>query len=108
MAFSSLYEEKCPFTRDYNIIKAELQNIDDYDKTCVETAFHGVNQLVLGEWGNNTPCQVSKSNFYVQCSFRVSCFSFFSIGDSYHRWQHWCWSHVPERFFCYIKPTHSK
>lgn len=59
MAFSSLFEEKCPFTRDYNIIKAELQNIDDYDKTCIETALHGVNQMVLGEWGNNTPCQVS-------------------------------------------------
>ncbi|KAJ8933163.1 hypothetical protein NQ314_014170 [Rhamnusium bicolor] len=58
MAFSSLYEEKCPFTRDYNIIKAELKNIDDYDKTCIETAFHGVNQMVLSEWGNNTACQI--------------------------------------------------
>ncbi|CAH0550975.1 unnamed protein product [Brassicogethes aeneus] len=58
MAFSSLYEEKCPFTRDYNLIKAELKNIDDYDKTCIETAFHGVNQMVLGEWGNNTACQI--------------------------------------------------
>lgn len=59
IVFSSLYEEKGPFTRDYGIIKAELQNIDDYDKTCIETALHGVNQLVLSEWGNNTPCQVS-------------------------------------------------
>ncbi|KAK9892940.1 hypothetical protein WA026_022812 [Henosepilachna vigintioctopunctata] len=58
MAFSSLYEEKSPFTRDYNAIKATLQNIDDYDKTCLETALHGVNQMVLGEWGNNTACQV--------------------------------------------------
>ncbi|KAJ8983060.1 hypothetical protein NQ317_013266 [Molorchus minor] len=58
MAFSSLYEEKCPFTRDYNLIKTELKNIDDYDKTCIETALHGVNQMVLGEWGNNTACQI--------------------------------------------------
>jgi hypothetical protein len=58
MAFSSLYEEKCAFTRDYNLIKNELQNIDDYDKTCIETALHGVNQMVLSEWGNNTACQV--------------------------------------------------
>ncbi|CAH1114350.1 unnamed protein product [Psylliodes chrysocephalus] len=58
MAFSSLYEERCPFTRDYNVIKAELKNIEDYDKTCVETALHGVNQMVLGEWGNNTACQI--------------------------------------------------
>ncbi|KAL3286676.1 hypothetical protein HHI36_001173 [Cryptolaemus montrouzieri] len=58
MAFSSLYEEKSPFTRDYNAIKATLQSIDDYDKTCLETALHGVNQMVLGEWGNNTACQI--------------------------------------------------
>jgi hypothetical protein len=58
MAFSSLYEEKCAFTRDYNLIKNELQNIDDYDKTCIETALHGVNQMVLSEWGNNTACQI--------------------------------------------------
>lgn len=59
MAFSSLYEERCPFTRDYNVIKGELKNIEDYDKTCIETAFHGVSQMVLGEWGNNTACQVN-------------------------------------------------
>ncbi|XP_044744686.1 integrator complex subunit 14-like isoform X3 [Coccinella septempunctata] len=58
MCFSSLYEEKCPFTRDYNSIKATLQNIDDYDKTCIETALHGVNQMILGEWGNNMACQI--------------------------------------------------
>lgn len=58
MAFSSLYEERCPFTRDYSIIKAELKNIDEYDKTCIETAFHGVSLMVLGEWGNNTACQI--------------------------------------------------
>ncbi|XP_066142418.1 integrator complex subunit 14 [Euwallacea fornicatus] len=58
MAFSSLYEERCPFTRDYNVIKAELKNIEDYDKTCIETAYHGVSQMVLSEWGNNTACQI--------------------------------------------------
>lgn len=60
MAFSSLYEEKCPFTREYSAIKNELINIDDYDKTCIERALHGVNQVVLSEWGNNTACQVFK------------------------------------------------
>lgn len=58
MAFSSLYEERCPFTRDYSVIKEELKNIDDYDKTCIETALHGVGHMILGEWGNNTACQV--------------------------------------------------
>lgn len=56
--FSSLYEEKCPFTRDYNLIKSELQNLGDYDKTCIEAAFHGVNNMVLTEWGSNTACDV--------------------------------------------------
>lgn len=58
IAFSSLYEVSCGFTRNYETIKAKLLQLDDFDKTCIETAFHGVNQLVLGEWGNNTPCQV--------------------------------------------------
>ncbi|KRT78491.1 hypothetical protein AMK59_8028, partial [Oryctes borbonicus] len=58
IVFSSLYEEKCPFTRDYNLIKLELQNLGDYDKTCIETAFHGVNNIVLTEWGSNTACDV--------------------------------------------------
>lgn len=70
MAFSSLYEEKCCFTRDYSLIKTELQNSDDYDKTCIETALHGVNQIVLSEWGNNTACQVCipKINVYILIS----------------------------------------
>ncbi|XP_048523797.1 integrator complex subunit 14 [Dendroctonus ponderosae] len=58
MAFSSLYEERCPFTRDYSVIKEELKNIDDYDKTCIENALNGVGHMILGEWGNNTACQV--------------------------------------------------
>lgn len=62
MAFSSLYEERCAFTRDYNAIKAELQKLEDYDKTCIETALHGVSQMVLAEWGNNSACQVSLIN----------------------------------------------
>ncbi|XP_017785176.1 PREDICTED: von Willebrand factor A domain-containing protein 9 [Nicrophorus vespilloides] len=58
VTFSSIYEEKCSFTRDYNVIKSELKSIDDYDKTCIEIAFNGINQIVLNEWGNNTACQV--------------------------------------------------
>ncbi|KAK4885574.1 hypothetical protein RN001_001845 [Aquatica leii] len=57
VAFSSLYEERCAFTRDYNAIKTELQKLDDYDKTGIESALQGASQLVLGEWGNNIACQ---------------------------------------------------
>jgi hypothetical protein len=54
MAFSSLYEEKCAFTRDYNLIKNELQNIDDYDKTCIETALHGVARALFAVWSHRS------------------------------------------------------
>ncbi|XP_018325075.1 integrator complex subunit 14 [Agrilus planipennis] len=58
MTFSSFYQERCGFTRDYHLIKQELHNIEDCDKTCIETALVGVNQLILNEWGNNTACQI--------------------------------------------------
>nr|XP_022904609.1 integrator complex subunit 14 [Onthophagus taurus] len=58
MTFSSYFEEQCAFTRDYSLVKSSLLNLVDLDKTCIETAFHGVNQLVLTEWGNNTACHV--------------------------------------------------
>jgi hypothetical protein len=58
VAFSSLYEIVSPFTRDFDALKLKLQQLEEYDKTCIETALHGVNRLVLGEWGSATPCQV--------------------------------------------------
>ena len=58
IAFSSLYEIVSPFTRDFDALKLKLQQLDEYDKTCIETALNGVNRLVLGEWGSATPCQV--------------------------------------------------
>ncbi|CAG2068112.1 unnamed protein product [Timema podura] len=59
IAFSSLYEIISPFTRDFESIKQKLQQLEEYDKTSIETALHGVNRLVLGEWGSATPCQVT-------------------------------------------------
>ncbi|XP_012277266.1 integrator complex subunit 14 [Orussus abietinus] len=58
VVFSSLYEVVCPFTRDYDTIRAKLQNIEECDKTCIETALHGVNNVIMAEWGNTTACQV--------------------------------------------------
>lgn len=46
------------FTRDYDQIRQHAQVLEEFDKTCIETALHGVNGLVLEEWGNNVPCQV--------------------------------------------------
>ncbi|KAG8039195.1 hypothetical protein G9C98_003502 [Cotesia typhae] len=58
VVFSSLYELICPFTRDYDSIRSRLQMIEERDKTCIETALHGVNSVIMSEWGNSTACQV--------------------------------------------------
>lgn len=58
IVFSSLYEVVCPFTRDYDSIRAKLQTIEEWDKTCIEGALHGVNNVIMAEWGNATACQV--------------------------------------------------
>ncbi|XP_033211888.1 integrator complex subunit 14 isoform X2 [Belonocnema kinseyi] len=58
VVFSSLYEVIVPFTRDYDHIRSLVQNIEECDKTCIETALHGVNNIIMSEWGNSTACQV--------------------------------------------------
>ncbi|XP_045892371.1 integrator complex subunit 14 isoform X2 [Micropterus dolomieu] len=58
MAFSSLWELLVPFTRDYNALQEALSNLEDYDKTCVESALNGVSNVVQQEWGSACPCQV--------------------------------------------------
>ncbi|XP_034936169.1 integrator complex subunit 14 [Chelonus insularis] len=58
IVFSSLYDVICPFTRDYDSIRSKLQIIEERDKTCIETALHGVNNVIMSEWGNTTACQV--------------------------------------------------
>ncbi|XP_061531911.1 integrator complex subunit 14 isoform X1 [Phycodurus eques] len=58
MAFSSLWELLVPFTRDYNALQDALSNLEDYDKTCVESALNGVSSVVQQEWGSACPCQV--------------------------------------------------
>lgn len=47
-----------PFTRDYDAIRVKLPHIEDGDKTCIEQALQGVNQLVLNEWGSQNPVQI--------------------------------------------------
>lgn len=58
MVFSSLFEVLVPFTRDYDSLKSRLLNIEEWDKTCIEPALHGVNNVIMSEWGNSTACQV--------------------------------------------------
>ncbi|XP_059809138.1 integrator complex subunit 14 isoform X3 [Hypanus sabinus] len=58
VAFSSLWELMVPFTRDYNALQEALTTMDDYDKTCLESALVGVSNIVQDEWGACIPCQV--------------------------------------------------
>ncbi|KAG7276263.1 hypothetical protein CRUP_018645 [Coryphaenoides rupestris] len=58
VAFSSLWELLVPFTRDYNTLQEALSNLEDYDKTCIESALSGVSNVVQQEWGSSCPCQV--------------------------------------------------
>nr|KAF6500431.1 integrator complex subunit 14 [Molossus molossus] len=58
VVFSSLWELMVPFTRDYNTLQEALSNMDDYDKTCLESALVGVCNIVQQEWGGAIPCQV--------------------------------------------------
>lgn len=58
MSFSSSYEVLCPFTRDFELIRAKLPKIEEQDKTCIESGLAGVNSLILSDWGSSIPCQI--------------------------------------------------
>ncbi|XP_049887695.1 integrator complex subunit 14 [Pectinophora gossypiella] len=58
VSFSSVYEVAVPFTRDFDNIRNKLPLLEEGDKTCIETALAGVNQLILTEWGYQTPMQI--------------------------------------------------
>jgi hypothetical protein len=64
LTFSSYYEVLCNFTRDYDALRAKLAAVEDRDKTILEAALHGVSALISEEWGQNTPCHVSKTYIY--------------------------------------------
>jgi len=56
--FSSLYEQLVPFTKDFTDIRAALTRLDEYNKTCIDSALAGVSKLVIDEWGLTPLCQV--------------------------------------------------
>ncbi|XP_075982470.1 integrator complex subunit 14 [Anticarsia gemmatalis] len=58
VSFSSTCEVAVPFTRDFDTIRSKLLTLEEGDKTCIDTALLGVNQLVLSEWGCQTPVQI--------------------------------------------------
>ncbi|XP_069851216.1 integrator complex subunit 14-like isoform X2 [Dipodomys merriami] len=70
VVFSSLWELMVPFTRDYNTLQEALSNMDDYDKTCLESALVGVCNIVQQEWGGAIPCQLQSTDF-LECLERL-------------------------------------
>ncbi|XP_022335197.2 integrator complex subunit 14-like [Crassostrea virginica] len=58
LVFSYLWEQLVPFTRNYESIKSALNNVEEYNKTCVEAALTGVSSVVTEEWNSVTPSQV--------------------------------------------------
>uniref|UniRef100_A0A8C2GRV1 Integrator complex subunit 14 n=1 Tax=Cyprinus carpio TaxID=7962 RepID=A0A8C2GRV1_CYPCA len=62
VAFSSLWELLVPFSRDYNTLQEALNNLEDYDKTCLEAALQGVSNVVQQEWGTSCPCQLQATD----------------------------------------------
>lgn len=58
MVYSSLWEVKIPFTRDYDQIRSAVDSVTLYDKTCLQDALLGVQEVIQSMWGNTVPCQV--------------------------------------------------
>ncbi|XP_068595859.1 integrator complex subunit 14 [Brachionichthys hirsutus] len=58
MSFSSIWDLLVPFTRDYNALQEALSNLEDYDKTCMESALQAVSNVFQQEWGSACPCQM--------------------------------------------------
>lgn len=58
VSFSSVHDVAVPFTRDFDSIRTKLPQIEEGDKTCIDSALLGVNQLVMNEWGHQTPIQI--------------------------------------------------
>jgi len=56
--FSSLYQQVVPFTRDYSEIRNALGKLEEFNKTCIDVALSGVDQLLSDEWGCTSHCQV--------------------------------------------------
>lgn len=55
--FSTVQFAKFRFSLSTSAQEA-LSNLEDYDKTCLESALQGISNIVQQEWGSACPCQV--------------------------------------------------
>ncbi|ELU02608.1 hypothetical protein CAPTEDRAFT_229105 [Capitella teleta] len=56
--FSSLWENKVSFTRDYDSIRSALNDLQEFSKTCLSSAVAAAKSSLLEEFGIRTPGQV--------------------------------------------------
>jgi len=57
VAFSYLYQQLVKFTRDFQAIRAALDKMEVFSKTCVESALAGIRAMITDEWSSG-PAQV--------------------------------------------------
>lgn len=53
----------CSFTRDYDLIKAKISQLDFKTNTCYPPIIQTINNLIHSEWSNSVTCQVSPTTF---------------------------------------------
>ncbi|XP_063698589.1 integrator complex subunit 14 [Culicoides brevitarsis] len=58
IVYSSSYETVVDFTRDYDLIRQALGKVEHYDKTCLETVLHAINNRFQTTWGVQNYCQL--------------------------------------------------
>lgn len=47
------------FTRDYDVIRKALYNVEHYDKTCLGNTLQAASSMILTNWGTQNYCQVN-------------------------------------------------
>ncbi|CAH1737670.1 unnamed protein product [Aphis gossypii] len=58
VTFSSTCDVLCSFTRDYDLIKAKITQLEFRTNTCYPPVIQTINYLVHSEWSNSVTCQV--------------------------------------------------
>jgi len=74
VTFSSECDVLCSFTRDYDLIKAKISQLDFITNTCYPPVIQTINNLVHSEWSNSVTCQVSYCVFSI-----IECLNYYLL-----------------------------
>ncbi|XP_050541175.1 integrator complex subunit 14 [Daktulosphaira vitifoliae] len=58
ITFSSTCDVLCSFTRDYDLVKSKISQLDFKSNTCYPPVIKALNYLVHNEWSDSVSCQV--------------------------------------------------